>query len=67
MPILTTLLLYQSSESLEENMKKFKEMIKMDSLTQAELFVKNGMKNQEMHQKGIDIITDAMVKIMQAD
>ena len=64
MPILTTLLLYESNESLKDNMLKFKEMIKLESLTQAELFVKNAMKNQEMHQKGVEIISDAMIKII---
>lgn len=41
-------------------------MIKLDSLTQAELYVKNAMRSQEMHQKGMEIISDAMMKIMQA-
>ena len=65
MPILTTLLLYKENDSLQENMAKFKEMIKLDSLTQSELYVKNAMKSQEMHQKGIEIISNAMSTIMQ--
>ena len=36
----------------------------MDSLTQAELIVKTAMKSQDMHKKGIDIITSAMDKII---
>ena len=44
-PILTTLLLYKSDISLEQNMEKFKAMIKLDSLTQDELYLKNAMKN----------------------
>ena len=49
MPILTTILLFEAEISLEENMNKFTSMIKLDSLTQDELYVKNAMKNQEMH------------------
>ena len=45
-------------------MTKFKEMIKLDSLTQAERIVKTAMKSQDMHRKAIDIITSAMDKIM---
>lgn len=45
-------------------MIKFKEMIKLDSLTQAERIVKTAMKSQDMHRKAIDIITSAMDKIM---
>ena len=33
MPVLTTMLLYRSELSLEENMEKFQAMIKLNSLT----------------------------------
>lgn len=64
MPVLTTLLLHQSEISMEENMEKFKSMIKLDSLTQSELYVKNAMKSQEMHEKGVQIIMDTMTKLI---
>ena len=64
MPVLTTLLLYKPEFNLEENMKKFKETITLDSLTQAELLVKTAMKSQDMHEKAVDIIASAMDKIM---
>ena len=40
------MLLQNSSITLEENMQKFKEMIKLDSITQDELYIKNAMKSQ---------------------
>ena len=64
MPVLTTLLLYKSDFSLEENMAKFRENLKVESLTQAEILVKSAMKNHEMHEKAVNIITAAMDKIM---
>ena len=64
MPVLTTLLLHDSEISLEDNMEKFKAMIKLDSLTQSELYIKNAMKSQQMHQKGVEIITETMKKII---
>ena len=67
MPVLTTMLLQNSSISLEENMQKFKDMIKLDSITQDELYIKNAMKSQQMHQKAIEIIQDAMFKIMNSE
>ena len=56
MPVLTTLLLHKSEISMEENMEKFRNMIKLDSLTQDELYVKNAMKSQQMHEKAVEII-----------
>jgi hypothetical protein len=64
MPVLTTLLLHDSEISLEDNMEKFKTMIKLGSLTQSELYIKNSMKNQHMHTRAIEIITDVMTKII---
>lgn len=64
MPVLTTLLLHKAEFSLEENMAKLREMIKLDSLSQAELIVKHAMKNQDMHAKAVEIITAAMEKII---
>ena len=67
MPILSTLLLYKSDISLSENMEKFTNMIKLESLTQDELYVKNAMKSNQMHSRAIEIIQDAMHKIMAAE
>lgn len=67
MPVLTTLLLYSADYSLEENMEKFKKMITLDSLTQDELFLKNAMKSQQMHTKAIEIISEAMNKIINVE
>ena len=67
MPVLTTLLLYKADITLEENMEKFKKMISLNSLTQDELFLKNAMKSQTMHSKAIEIISDAMNKIINVE
>ena len=64
MPILTTLLLLESNISLEENMEKFKQMIKLDSITQEELYVKNSMQSRDLHTKAVEIIQEAMMKII---
>jgi len=45
-------------------MEKFKTMIKLSSLTQDELYIKNAMKSQEMHAAAIEIITETMNKII---
>ena len=45
-------------------MAKFRENLKVESLTQAEILVKSAMKNHEMHEKAVNIITAAMDKIM---
>ena len=39
-------------------------MIKLDSLSQAELIVKSAMKSQNLHSKAQEIICNAMSKIM---
>ena len=67
MPLLTTLLMYKSEVSLEENMKKFDKVITLNSLTAQELFIKNAAKNNTMQQKSIEIIQDAMKKIMDSE
>jgi len=64
MPVLTTLLVHDAEISLEDNMEKFKTMIKLNSLTQSELYIKNAMKNQHMHTKAIEIISETMTKII---
>ena len=48
MPLLTTLLMYKSDISLEENMKNFDKVITLNSLTAQELFLKNATKNNMM-------------------
>ena len=48
-------------------MAKFKEMIKLDSLTQAEVLLKQALKNQDMHKKALHIITTAMDRIMKSN
>ena len=48
MPLLTTLLMYKSDISLEENMKNFDKVITLNSLTAQELFLKNATKNNLM-------------------
>ena len=48
-------------------MQKFREMIRVDSLSQAELIVKNAMKSQNMHGKAAEIISAAMEKIINQD
>jgi hypothetical protein len=53
MPLLTTLLMYRSEISLEENMKKFEKSLTLNSLTMDETFVKNAVKNGTMHRKAI--------------
>ena len=67
MPVLTTLLLHKAEESLTENMDKFKRMIQLNSLTQDELYVKNAMKSQQMHERAVEIISEAMSKIISQD
>ena len=67
MPILTTILLHRAEISLEENMEKFKAMIQLNSLTQDELYIKNAMKSQEMHQAAVEIITETMNKLITDD
>lgn len=42
-------------------------MIKFDSVSQDELFIKNAMKNKEMHEKGQEIISEAMFKIINSE
>jgi len=56
MPLLTTLLMYRSDVTLEENMKKFEKAITFKSLTIDETFVKNAVKNGTMHRKAVDIV-----------
>ena len=45
MPLMTTLLMYKSEVNIEENMKKFEKIIKLDSLTSEEMFMKNAVKS----------------------
>ena len=59
--------MYKSEVSLEENMKKFDKVITLNSLTAQELFIKNAAKNNTMQQKAIEIIQDAMKKIMDSE
>ena len=67
MPLLTTLLLFKSDIDIGTNMQKMKKVVQLNSLTSDELYVKNAMKNSTLHQKAIDIIQEAMGKIMQTD
>ena len=67
MPVLTTMLLHRAEISLEENMEKFAAMIKLNSLTQDELYVKNAMKSQEMHAAAVEIITETMNNLIAMD
>lgn len=64
MPVLSTLLLRDQEISLVENMEKFKATVKLNSMTQSELFVKNAMKNNDMHARAVEIITEHMEKIL---
>lgn len=48
MPMLTSLLLQKADISIEENMKKFAKIIKLDSLTADELFMRNATKSHYM-------------------
>ena len=45
-------------------MEKFKQMIKLDSITQEELYVKNSMQSRDLHTKAVEIIQEAMMKII---
>ena len=64
MPLLTTLLMFKSEISIEENMKKFERVVTLNSLTTDEMFMKNATKSNQMQMKAIEIVTDAMKKIM---
>ena len=66
MPLLTTLLMFKSEISIEENMKKFERVVTLNSLTTDEMFMKNATKSNQMQMKAIEIVTDAMKKIMDA-
>ena len=67
MPMLTTLLMYKSEISIEENMKKFEKVITLQSLTYDEMFIKSAVKNTTMQMKAVEIIQGAMRQIMDAD
>ena len=67
MPMLTTLLLYESELDMEDNMNKFRDMIKLDSITMDELYVKNAMKSQTMHAKAVSIVQEAMFKLINSE
>ena len=67
MPLLTTMLLYKGDNTLAENMKAFEEMIKLNSLTQDEIYLRNAMKTKSMHEKAIEIIQDEMHKLVEQD
>ena len=45
MPLMTTLLMYKSDVDIAENMKKFETVIKLESLTSEEMFMKNATKS----------------------
>lgn len=63
MPLLTTCLLFNADLDLASNMAALKKAIKLNSLTQDELFVKQAMKNSELHEKAVSLITAAMHSI----
>ena len=65
--MLTTLLLYESELDMEDNMNKFRDMIKLDSITMDELYVKNAMKSQTMHAKAVSIVQEAMFKLINSE
>ena len=58
------MLLYKGDNTLLENMKAFEQMIKLDSLTQDEIYLRNAMKTKAMHEKAIEIIQEEMHKII---
>ena len=64
MPLLTTMLLYKGDSDMEENMKNFAQMIKLDSLTQDEIYLRNAMKSKRTHEKAVEIIQDEMHKLI---
>ena len=45
-------------------MKAFESMIRLDSLTQDELYVRTAMKSRVMHEKAIEIIQEEMHKLI---
>ena len=58
MPVLTTMLLYKGDNTMQENMENFRQMIKLNSLTQDEIYVRNAMKSRVMHERAIFIIQE---------
>ena len=52
---------------MAENMAAFVEMIKLNSLTQDEIYLRNAMKTKSMHEKAIEIIQDEMHKLVEQD
>lgn len=56
--------MYKSEIPLEENMKKFEKIITLNSLTSEEIFMKNATKSNLMQVRAIDIILDAMKKVL---
>ena len=67
MPLLTTLLMCKSDVSIKENMDKFTKIIELKALTSEEMFMKNACKSNQMQQKAIELILEAMRGIMESD
>lgn len=67
MPLLTTKLMYKSDLSLADQMKRFRKVITLNSLTVDETFLKNATKNNTMHRKAIEIVQEAMASIMETE
>ena len=61
------MLLYKGDNTMAENMAAFVEMIKLNSLTQDEIYLRNAMKTKSMHEKAIEIIQDEMHKLVEQD
>ena len=57
MPLLTTQLLYNKEMNLLENMENFEKLIKIQGLTAEEIFVKNAMKRQDLHERAVQLIS----------
>ena len=52
------MLLYKGDNTMQENMENFRQMIKLNSLTQDEIYVRNAMKSRVMHERAIFIIQE---------
>ena len=65
MPLLTAGLLYNEELDLDENMKRFAKIIKINGFTTDEVFVNHAMKRQELHDRAVSILTEAIGEILE--
>jgi len=65
MPMLTSILLQNVHDDINDRMEQIKNAISLDSLMTDEIFIKNAMKNNTLHKIAKELLSDKINEIIE--